>query len=81
MLGVNLAKVGIMKYSEVKKIYAKAWHMYLDPCFDGKDVARMMIEIIELKARLTPRAGDVCHVCGAKLPALTKLCVVCGTRA
>lgn len=33
-----------------------------------------------IKSGLTPRAADVCHVCGAKLPALTKTCVVCGTR-
>jgi len=42
-----------MKYSEVKKFYVKAWLMYLDPCFDGNNVARLLIEIAQLKARLT----------------------------
>lgn len=48
-----------MKYSEVKKVYSQAWHYYLDPCFDGNDVARLMIEIMQLKARLTQRAVDL----------------------
>jgi len=34
-----------------------------------------------IESRPTKRAGDVCHVCGARLPALTQTCVVCGTRA
>lgn len=49
--------------------------------FVKSDIENARKELAELQSRPTPRAGDVCHVCGAKLPALTQICVVCGTRA
>lgn len=34
----------------------------------------------EYKAAQQQRVPDECHVCGAKFPALSNYCVVCGTR-
>jgi hypothetical protein len=61
--------------------------IYESLLFNGEKVsehAEALIEKcieIDSQSRPTQRAGDVCHVCGAKLPALTRQCVVCGTRA
>ena len=48
---------------------------------DAQIVLDRLGEIFQQESRPTQRASDVCHVCGAKLPALTQICVVWGTRA
>jgi hypothetical protein len=51
-----------------------------NPGWGREAIRETIIQYIE-KAAQPARAGDVCHVCGARLPALTQACVVCGTHA